>query len=109
MIAQQLDLFSQSAPESEPALEPKPKRKRKKKPSGPDAYLENENPMVRKYGLTWNGAGCGVSRKSQKPCRYFNANTGECEKRNKEHWRIKNGEHDPRYDACGLYQPNKGE
>jgi hypothetical protein len=109
MIAEQLDLFATTEPE--PVSKPKRKRKSKskKKPSGPDAYLENENPMVRKYGLTWIGAGCGVSRKSQKPCRYFNVNTGECEMRNKEHWRIKNGKHDPRYDACGLYQPNKGE
>ncbi|MFC7441438.1 hypothetical protein [Laceyella putida] len=105
VIVEQLDLFSQLAPESEPT--PKPKRQRKKKTTRPDAYLENENPMVRKYGLTWNGAGCGAVRKGQKPCRFFDHEVGQCQMRNKEHWRIKKGGHDPRFDACGLYQPNK--
>lgn len=113
MLAEQLDLFSSPTPDPELTPEPKPekpkqKRQRKKKPTGPDAYLENENPMVRKYGLTWNGAGCGVVRKGQKPCKYFDQESGQCILRNKEHWRMR-GEHNKRWDACGKYHPKNEE
>lgn len=69
-------------------------------------YEVNENPMVRKYGLTWNHAKCGVNTRKAKPCKYFDQETGQCLIRNKEHWRMR-GEHNKRWDACGKYQPKK--
>lgn len=73
---------------------------------GKEPYEINENPMVRKYGLTWIGAGCGVTRKGAKPCRYFDKDSGQCQLRQKEHWRMR-GPHNRRWDACGKYQPLK--
>lgn len=74
--------------------------------AGKEPYEINQNPMVRRYGLTWIGAGCGVSRKGKKACQYFNQESGRCELREKEHWRLR-GEHNPRWDACGQYRPKE--
>lgn len=71
-----------------------------------EEYEINENPMVKKYGLTWVGAKCGVSTRKAKPCKHFV--DGQCQLRNKEHWRMR-GEHNKRWDACGLYEPKREE
>lgn len=52
-------------------------------------YTTDPNPMVREYGLTWNGAIC---RECQS---YLNQ---ECR------WRA-GEEHPPTWNACGQFQP----
>jgi hypothetical protein len=64
-----------------------------------DEYERNPNPMVRKYGLTWNAAKCGVitNKPRAQPCLHFDPVTKRCA--------LRRGEHGPNWDACGKYQP----
>jgi hypothetical protein len=73
---------------------------------GKEPYEVNDNPMVRKYGLTWLGAKCGVNTRRAKPCKHFDQETGKCLLREREHWKLR-GQHNKRWDACGQYQPIK--
>jgi hypothetical protein len=65
-------------------------------------YETNENPMVRKYGLTWNFAKCGVITNKPRtlPCRYYDSQKNRCQ--------LRRGKHNPRWQACGKYQPRRG-
>lgn len=56
-------------------------------------YELNENPMVRQYSTTWNGAKC-------RQCKSFDIDRQRCA------WRPSN-QHNPSWDACGQYRPKK--